>query len=604
MRLFKLNGITKKIIFLVSLIITISLLGISTLNYQISKNELSRSNQIILSNAIESTMVEINKNYGYSADYSGWMSEEEAKTASLASIGVLTEGTYDGLSGATSAEIDAISTATINSIYANHHINLGESGYFYIINSQGDIIYHPFLEDNIYKLQSQDERYIIKEVIERAKSGGGITNYVLDDDIGIINDSKTVYSKYFPHWDWVVSAVIYDTELARGSNIILSYNMIGILTILAIAIFITVLITKRITKPIKKISKALYEISEGNLTIDEIHINTRDETKELSISANRLIKSLSKIIRLMINSSDKLNQYADRLKQSSGMVSKSTTEVANTISQIAIQSDDQFRDTLDSVNMLTLLGDNIEKTADESTKISSVVNKSLELKKLGESSVLDLKNANKENNDNSVLLGQLVHRINEQSKDISEITSIISNVANQTNLLALNASIEASRAGEHGSGFSVVAEEIRKLANETAEATDNISNKISLMQSQSEEAVSFIDKNRSGVEKINLAVSQTEDIIGKIANGLQELFVGIKVITDHNYEINHKKDEVLIMLDNVSHTAQENSAAIEEVSASAEEQSMTIVEITESILELNDMVNDLNSLINEFKVEK
>ena len=191
MRLFKLNGITKKIIFLVSLIITISLLGISTLNYQISKNELSRSNQIILSNAIESTMVEINKNYGYSADYSGWMSEEEAKTASLASIGVLTEGTYDGLSGATSAEIDAISTATINSIYANHHINLGESGYFYIINSQGDIIYHPFLEDNIYKLQSQDERYIIKEVIERAKSGGGITNYVLDDDIGIINDSKT-----------------------------------------------------------------------------------------------------------------------------------------------------------------------------------------------------------------------------------------------------------------------------------------------------------------------------------------------------------------------------------------------------------------------------
>jgi len=221
---------------------------------------------------------------------------------------------------------------------------------------------------------------------------------------------------------------------------------------------------------------------------------------------------------------------------------------------------------------------------------------------LGLSSVNDLKNANKENNENSELIRDLVFRINEQSMDISEIMNIISNVANQTNLLALNASIEASRAGEHGLGFTVVAEEIRKLANETALATDNIKDRINMMQEQSQEAVNFVDKNQSGVEKINQTVNRTEDIINKVADGLQELISGINIIVNHNQEINHKKDEILTMLGSVSDGAQENSAAIEEVSATAEEQSMTIVEITESILELNDMVNDLNTLINEFKV--
>src|SRR5690606_25581515 len=136
---------------------------------------------------------------------------------------------------------------------------------------------------------------------------------------------------------------------------------------------------------------------------------------------------------------------------------------------------------------------------------------------------------------------------------------------------------------------------IRKLANETSTATGDIKNKIEQMQSKSEEAVEFISKNQLGVGEMNRAVLQTEKIIGKIAKGLELLVQDIKIIVNHNQEIDRKKDEIILLLSHVSETAQENSSSIEEISSAAEEQSVTIVEISKNITQLAHMVSDLNS---------
>ncbi|NLJ96077.1 MAG: methyl-accepting chemotaxis protein, partial [Clostridiales bacterium] len=425
----------------------------------------------------------------------------------------------------------------------------------------------------------------------------------LADDLGYINDSKTVYAKYFPHWDWIVSAVIYDAELARGSDIIMLYNFIGFMVVLAISIFLVIVITRKITNPIKQVVSSLGEVSKGNLTINKLKVDVDDETKLLADSLNRLIDSLNDMVSMVINASKDLTTYAQELSLSSEMVSDATTDVANAISQVAYQSDEQHKDTVESVNKLNLLGDNIRETADASEKIGLLLHKNIELKDEGLSSVNDLKGANDENNKNTAIIEELIHKINDHSNDIGEITTIITNVAKQTNLLALNASIEASRAGEEGRGFAVVAEEIRKLANETSEATDRISDKINQMKAQSDEAVEFISKNRAGVDRINQTVAQTEKVIYNISDGLQVLIDDIKIIIDHNQEINKRKDEVLVMLGNVTEATQENSAAIEEISATAQEQSSTIIQITNNIAKLNNMASSLNSLVNQFKVK-
>lgn len=602
MKILKMNSIRKKIYVLISVTIVVSLLGISVINYVISKRELERSNMIILKNAVESVMAEINRNYRYTLDESGWMTEEEAKKYSLTAIGNLTETDTDGVSHATTDEKDAESSATINSAYARHYVDLGESGYFFIIDSSGNIIYHPFFTDNIYDMKSADGSYIIQEIIKTAKSGGGTLEYALGEDVSIISDGKMVYTKYFPYWDWVVSAVIYNKDLARGSKIILYNNLLGIAVLLTLALFISLFVIKRIIEPIIKISKTLSEVSEGNLTVDKIHIKTGDEIRTLGDSVNRLIDNLNRMIKMIVSSSDKLSKYAASLKESSGYVSQATSEVANAISQMADQTEGQFKETLDSVENVTRLGESIKETAEASNKIGSIVEKNVELKEMGLSSVQELKVAAKENNENTAVIEKLVNQMNEYSADIGEITSIISQIARQTNLLALNASIEAARAGDNGSGFAVVAEEIRKLAIETSDAVSDIHKKIEQLQEHTAEVVSFISKNREGVERINRSVENTEEIFGLISQGLQALIEGIKVIVEHNRMINQKKDEILKMLGHVSETAQDNSSSIEEISATAQEQSSTIVEINQSITQLYDMVNDLNELVKEFKV--
>ncbi len=598
---FKLSGIGKKFGLFIFLIIIAALLGTSAFNYIISRNEIAKSSKIILENAIETIMSDINRNYSYSNSKGGWMSEEEAKAGAINTVKMLQEDLADTVSSATSEETDAASSATENTELAKHTLNLGKSGYFFIINSAGDIVSHPFLEGNIYNLEARDGRFIVQDMITLAKTEGGTLHYALKTDDSAVEDSKTVYTMYFPHWDWVVSAVIYDIDFYRGTNMILISNAIAVAVVLVFSFLLTMLISGRITGPIRRISGTLHEVSQGNLIQDKIELRTKDETRLLADSVNRLLDSFSDIVRTMTSSSGRLNQFAMKLSQSSEVVTEATVEVTKAISQMATLTENQYKETLDTVQKITLLGEDIEYSAREGIRVEEAAQKNLEWKEEGGVSVSRLKEANQENQVNSTEIEKIVNRINEASQDIGEITAIITRVAKQTNLLALNASIEASRAGEHGSGFSVVAEEIRKLASETASATENIREKIEQMQLQSEEAVRFIGINRAGVERINSSVLRMEDVIDRIEEGLILQIQGIKEITHRNREINIKKDDILEMLQHVAETAEENSASSEEISAAAEEQSMTLVDITSSISQLYDMVQELNDLIRKFR---
>ncbi len=592
------TSITKKLILGVSLTLIASLLIISLIDYAIASYEINRSNHILLKNAIETSLYEIKKDYSYATSEDAWMTEEAAKKAALQTINEF----MTGVSETATSDTDGTSSATVDTESMEPVLSLGKNGYFFITDSKGGIVFHPFLKDNLYNLKSQDGRLIIQELITLAKNGGGELKYSLDSENSTVSESRTVYTKYFPQWDWVVTAVIYDSDLLRGPDRIFQSNLAALAVILIVSMSIIVLIARRITAPIKSIAKSLHLVSEGDLTVNKIHVKSNDETKLLGDSVNLLIDKFHGIATSLNQSSNSLSSFSSELKASYDAATEASSAIAASIVQIASSSDEQVKDIYEGVTEMNALGEHIKETANESETARSSAEKTLALKDSGIASVGALKEVSLENQQTSLQLEAAIAAMNKQAQDIGTIVTVIAQIAAQTNLLALNASIEAARVGEEGKGFAVVASEIRKLANETASAVENISKMVTEVQEQSENAESFVKISAISAAKISDNVDQTETAFYSIAEELKNLVCDINSIAEYNSAIDQKKDTLSLLLHELSKQTEEVSSSIEEITSSSEQHNLVMKNIADSVTLLHDMTENLNSMIGVFKV--
>lgn len=598
MKTYKMN-ITKKLILGVSSILILSLLIISSIDYAISLHEINRSNDIILKNSIETSMYEIKKNYSYATGDTALMNEEQAKQASLSTINEFVTGVA---ADADKSDADGTSSATLKADGERSVISLGNNGYFFITDSKGNIVYHPFLKENIYNLKSKDGRNIIQDVIKLAQSGGGSLHYSLTNKDSSVSESRTVYTEYFPEWDWVVTAVIYDSDLLRGPSRILYTNAISLGIILVISLSIIVFFARRITSPIIKIAASLGRVSEGDLTVDKIYVKTNDETKLLSESVNHLIDRFHDMVMSITQSVGSLSSFAAELRSSYNLAAEANSAITASIGQIASASDVQVKEIYNGVSEMDALGDHIHQTADRSRNALSTADQTLLLKDSGLASVNALKAASLENNESSRELETVIGSMNRQAQEIGTIVTVIAQIAEQTNLLALNASIEAARVGEQGKGFAVVASEIRSLATGTAEAVDNISKMVFEVQHLSENAESYVKKNALSAENISNTVSHTENAFHQIAEELQKLGSDIKYIASSNNLINQKKDSMAALLKDFSKETEEVSSSIEEITSSSDQHTQVMENISDSVAMLHDMSESLAKMVSVFTV--
>lgn len=592
------TSITKKLILGVSLTLIASLLIISLIDYAIASYEINRSNHILLKNAIETSLYEIKKDYSYATSEDAWMTEEAAKKAALQTINEF----MTGVSETAASDTDGTSSATVDTESLEPVLSLGKNGYFFITDTKGDIVFHPFLKDNLYNLKSQDGRLIIQELITLAKNGGGELKYSLDSENSTVSESRTVYTKYFPQWDWVVTAVIYDSDLLRGPDRIFQSNLAALAVILIVSISIIVLIARRITAPIKSIANSLHLVSEGDLTVSKIYVKSNDETKLLGDSVNLLIDKFHGIATSLNQSSNSLSSFSSELKASYDAATEASSAIAASIVQIASSSDEQVKDIYEGVTEMNVLGEHIKETANESKTARSSAEKTLALKESGIVSVGALKEISLENQQTSLQLEAAIAAMNKQAQDIGTIVTVIAQIAGQTNLLALNASIEAARVGEEGKGFAVVASEIRKLANETALAVENISKMVTEVQEQSANAESFVKISAVSAARISDNVDQTETAFYNIAEELKNLVCDINSIAEYNSAIDQKKDTLSLLLHELSKQTEEVSSSIEEITSSSEQHNFVMKNIADSVTLLHDMTENLNSMIGVFKV--
>ena len=367
-------------------------------------------------------------------------------------------------------------------------------------------------------------------------------------------------------------------------------------------IILCLLITRLVGNALTTIIKSIQKDEKGYITIKEISLNSQDEFGNLAQVLNTLLSQVQGFIHQVSVSAEKLTSSSEALTSSAAQSAEATNQVASSIAEVAKGTELE----VDAVNAVSGNVEEILQAIQQAAANSNIVVGSSEKMATAaqtggnsvELAVNQMNNIEKTVSNSAAIVAKL----GERSKEIGQIVDAISGIAGQTNLLALNAAIEAARAGEQGRGFAVVAEEVRKLAEQSREATKQVATLISEIQQDTAKAVNAMnDGTREvmlGAEVVNTAGKGFSEIILLV----NEVSKQVKEIATVINQMVGSSQQVVTSISTVEKISQEIAGETQTVSAATQEQLASIEEIASSSEDLANMAQNLQNAIKNFRV--
>ncbi len=478
----------------------------------------------------------------------------------------------------------------LNTLSAKYSgVEIGNTGYIFIVDSAGNVISHPEeaqLGTNI------DQKSFWAEM--KSKESGYI-NYSVD---GV---KKYLYFKTEPESGWKIAVPFENSEVLADTRPLMINAVLIIVACLILGAAVAIYIASRITKDINLVNRVLSKVSEGNLT-DKVNLSRKDEIGQMSQNLNRTIDVLQELIQNIKSGSRNVMENSETLNHVMMENLSATEEITSSVQDIANGTNEQAEDVAASSEIALELSEKTEELVSKSEEMGSLSdNVSTESKK-GLEVVNSLISKNSTKEVSSKELSNVIKNVDEQSNRINDITETISDISAQTNLLALNASIEAARAGEAGRGFAVVAEEIRKLAEQSAEASENIKELINAMQEQSGKAVVTMEKTRKLEFEELEAIQETEQRFKDIFSNIESLVTKIEEVESANDGVSSGVKDLRERVTHVAAVSQQTSANSQTISASTEEQLASLNEIKHQSETLKNQAVDLENIVKQFTV--
>ncbi len=471
-------------------------------------------------------------------------------------------------------------------------IKIGETGYVVLVDGDGVVIADPKHPEIDFKKLTEVE---LGEMNTLAEAKEGINAVKIDD----VKKAAVVYESAKTGYKYIT--IVDESQLMNPVNSMRTILAVVLVLAMIIVMAATYWLSNSIVKPLVAVQEAASRIAQGDLRDTKLDVNSNDEIGALARSFETMSEKLRGLIQRIQGSSQEVYSSSDQLSNGAEQCTQNIIHVAETVGAISESSQQQSNalDTVvDNIRIMTEKAADISSSAEVMSQTSHKAGKAAED---GNEAIEQAIYQMQKIQDTVDESAAAVKVLGESSKEIGEIVGTISAIAEQTNLLSLNAAIEAARAGEHGKGFSVVAEEVRKLAEQSGEAADKIASIIKGIQSQTDQAVRAMENGtgevRAGNEVMNKAGVQFE----AIAENIIEVDRLIREAVEQASSVADSSMSVLEAAEQVQQETQKVSSNIDTISASTEEQSASMEEIAASSQKLAHMADSLRDEANKFK---
>jgi methyl-accepting chemotaxis protein len=496
-----------------------------------------------------------------------------------------------------------------------NNVKFKDSGYGFIVDRNGLVISNPRFPDAVGKLNISEKKVGTNTGLAAAELDDSLIGmfkgmaYAWNKEIyGSFSFEKNEYEGVFSpvnlqgdqHWAVAVVAPTFEVNKDVGtlSRIMTLLSVVFIVLGLIFVVFIS----RRVAAPIALIRDECVILANGDLRSRDVKINSSDETGQLANGFVTMKHSLSNLIKQVQSQAESLEESSEELTAGSQSCASAAEDVSKAMAEISDGASKQAEATDSILTIANNISDTAQKVLDVTRMVSNIAANAADEAREGQSAVEGAMAQMRAISKGSSEVQKAIVELSDGSREISEIVDLISSIAQQTNLLALNAAIEAARAGEHGKGFAVVADEVRNLAESSNNATRQISALISKNQNNMEQAVETAQAGEQGVTAGIEVVNTTGKIFGEIVSTIVLLSEQIKNVSSSIEKIASGNQELVSSISVIEKISKDTSKGVDQVSLSSEHQVASIQQVASSSQNLAELATDLREATANFKV--